>query len=332
MTNSHRKLVTIALPLHRRLEYLPQVLRLIEAQDYPAIELLVSDNGMNGDRVSEIVRAGYSRPYRFRQNPVTIEMIPHFNQLIEEARGEYFFLLCDDDEISPNYISELVRALELHPEASLAFSRQEVLDLEGNVIMSSTPELPEIVTGPEFILGTWERPRFGFKSISAFLARTDRERAVGLYPCFTRGTHPDDAMVVKLSLDNQVAFSPRCVWRNRLYETSNGMAIPISDLAAATREYLEFLATDPTIRRFASQNPAVWARVQPCLVKMAWRTYYTRWNTMYRRRMSFVAWACAAFAMPYIPAYYRKVVKSLVESAREIIAARLGMTPRPNAG
>ena len=63
------KLVTIALPIYKRLEYLPHVLGIVAAQDYPDIELLVSDNGMNGTRVREIVEASYPRPYRFRQNP-----------------------------------------------------------------------------------------------------------------------------------------------------------------------------------------------------------------------------------------------------------------------
>lgn len=44
------KLVTIGIPIYRRLEYLPQVLKIVEEQDYPSIELLVSDNGMNGTK------------------------------------------------------------------------------------------------------------------------------------------------------------------------------------------------------------------------------------------------------------------------------------------
>lgn len=316
MTPTRRHWVTVALPIYKRLEYLPQALKTIESQDYPFIELLVSDNGMNGDKVREAVQSGYSRPHRFRQNPTSVEIIAHFNQLVHEATGEYFVILCDDDEISPNYVSELVRQLEAHPEAAIAFSGQEVIDVSGQVLKASVNELPEIVSGSEFILATWKSAQFGFKSVSAFVARTARMKAVGGYPSFTRGTHPDDAMVVMLCLENHVLLNSKCVWRNRLYDSSYGMSLPIDDLAAATREFLEFLDSNPTIGKFAACKPAEWARLKACLVKMAWRTYHSRWSTMYRRRMPFLHWVRAAFALPYIPAYYKSVGRSFMESLR----------------
>src|SRR5512133_3693762 len=103
-TTSLPPVVTIGLPIYKRLEYLPHVLDVISAQDYPSVELLVSDNGQNGDRVLEIVRRHYSKPFRFRQNPATVSISTHFNQLLQEASGKYFITLCDDDEISANYV------------------------------------------------------------------------------------------------------------------------------------------------------------------------------------------------------------------------------------
>lgn len=314
-------LVTIGLPIYKRLEYLPHVLKIIESQDYPSIELLVSDNGMNGNSVLNIVQAHYSRPFRFRQNPETVEMVPHFNQLVDEAKGKYYLLLCDDDEISPNYVSELVSRLEANPQSSIAFSGQEVIDPSGAILMVSSPTLPDVMSGPEFILATWQRYQFGFKSVSAYLAKTERMRAMGGYPCFTKGTHEDDALVVMLSLQGNVVLSSKCVWRNRLYETSHGMAIPINYLAAATNEFLEFLDTNETIRTFAARKPGEWARLKSCLVKMAWRTYHVRWSTMYRKRMSRFEWIRAAFALPLIPSYYKSVGHTFVASTRIAIGA-----------
>jgi GT2 family glycosyltransferase len=120
------KLVTIGLPMWKRLEYLPHILKIIEAQDYPSIELLVSDNGMNGNKVRDTVQAHYSRPFKFRQNSSIAEIPKHFNQIVQHATGEYFVLLSDDDEITPNFVSELVHLLERYPEANVAFARQDV--------------------------------------------------------------------------------------------------------------------------------------------------------------------------------------------------------------
>ena len=75
------KLVTIGIPIYKRLEYLPQVLNIVASQDYPNIDLLVSDNGMNGTIVPEIVTKYYPKQYRFRQNPSTVSVSIHYNQL-----------------------------------------------------------------------------------------------------------------------------------------------------------------------------------------------------------------------------------------------------------
>ena len=55
------KLVTVGIPIYKRLEYLPSVLKIVGWQDYPNVELIVSDNGMNGPAVREIVDRYYSR-------------------------------------------------------------------------------------------------------------------------------------------------------------------------------------------------------------------------------------------------------------------------------
>ena len=90
-------------------------LRMVAAQDYPSIELLISANGENGTKVREIIEANYRGAYRFRENPSTVNMAVHLNQIIHEASGDYFHLLNDDDEMSPNFISELVHGARTTP-------------------------------------------------------------------------------------------------------------------------------------------------------------------------------------------------------------------------
>ena len=128
------KLVTIGIPMYKRFEYLPRVLEIVASQDYPNIDLLVSDNGMNGSVVREMVDKLYPKPYRFRQNPSTVGISEHFSQLVREARGEYFVPLADDDEISPNYVSDLAALLDKHPQASVAFGVQESFNDLNHVI------------------------------------------------------------------------------------------------------------------------------------------------------------------------------------------------------
>lgn len=301
------KLVTIGLPMWKRLEYLPHILKIVEAQDYPSIELLVSDNGLNGTKVRDTVVANYSRPFTFRQNSYIAEITEHFNQIIHAAAGDYFVLLSDDDEITPNFVSELVGLLERYPQASIAFARQEIINEEG-VVSRRSKELPaEIMSGADFIRGTWKTFQFGFEALGTNVARTAALRAAGGYPDFTRGSAIDNALIVKVCLKSSVAFSGKCAWRWRVYESSHGWSVSIKDFAASCREFMKFLQTDPVLRELAKDDPAEWEELKGALIHNEWETYFWRWRDIYKQRLPYLEWVRAAFAMPFILSYYRKV-------------------------
>jgi glycosyltransferase involved in cell wall biosynthesis len=310
------KLVTIGVPIYKRLEYLPSVLKMAASQDYPTLELLVSDNGVNGSTVRDIVQARYPRPYRFRQNAATVSISEHFNQIIHEASGEYFAILNDDDEISPNFVSELVHQLERHPEATLAMSRQEIIDKDGVILRKSKQELPEILSAPEFLRAIWETYEFDFQNVESFLTKTELLKKTGGYPLFTKGNHSDDAAVIRLSLGHQVVFGSTCTYRHRVHEGGFGWTVSVEDFAAATREFLDFLDGDPTVLKYAVAEPAQWAALKQLLVRMAWESYLWRWKDIYRHRLSGIRWVRAAFAMPYLPEYYRRVAHVLRNAAK----------------
>jgi glycosyltransferase involved in cell wall biosynthesis len=314
-------LVTVGIPVYKRLQYLPNAIGSIAAQDYPNIELLVSDNGMNGSAILDIVDRHYRKPYRFRRNPVTVGMSVHCNQLIEEAWGKYFMPLQDDDEISPNYVSALVSLLEKHPEASIAFSVQESIDGEGTLLSRSKDTVPEILSGPDFVRAIWGTGQYGFHSLSTYLARRDRLRAVRGYHVFPVAQYDDDVLVAKACIDNFVVFSIQSVYRKRYHKSSDQTCLPIKDLAASTRDFLQLLDTDPVISDYAASHSAEWIQSKRYLVRMAWETYYYRWAEDYRSRIPRSQWTAAAFAMPFIPQYYKSVIKELISEATSVTLA-----------
>jgi glycosyltransferase involved in cell wall biosynthesis len=315
-------LVTIGIPIYKRLDYLENVLKIVRSQDYPHIELLISDNGMNGTKVPEIVKKQYSRPFKFRQNESTVSLTEHFNQIVHAASGYYFVLLHDDDEISCNYVSELVDQLKRHPEASVALSRQEIMNEAGIVIRQSETNPSKAVSGADFVADVWGSRRYKFECVATFLAKTDDIKACGAYPDFRKGSHSDNALLIKLSLNGDVAFSRKCSFRWRVDETSYGWSMSIWDLAADSRQFLRFLENDPTVLKFASAHPAQWNKLKSILVSMAWRTYFNRWNGIYRNRLTFPEWAVAAFAMPPIPAYYQRVALTFGAGAKSLCRFR----------
>src|SRR5262245_23189300 len=143
MLREPQKLVTVAVPVYKRLDFLSNAIQSVASQDYPNIELIVSDNGMNGTRIPEIVKQNYPRPFRFRQEPATVPLVAHFNHILQDASGHYYVMLCDDDEISPNFVSELAAILQADPRVALAIARQEVMNFSGRVIRTSSAHIPE---------------------------------------------------------------------------------------------------------------------------------------------------------------------------------------------
>ncbi|HKZ43379.1 MAG TPA: glycosyltransferase family A protein [Candidatus Hodarchaeales archaeon] len=308
-----KPLVSIGILVYKRLNFLPHVLQVVSAQDYPYLELIVSDNGVNGTKVPEIVDRCYSRPYQFRQNPGTVSISRHFNQLVDAASGSYFILLSDDDEISPNYVSELVSRMERHPSASVAIAKQEILDEKGMRVRQSSQMLPEILSGPDFIRDAWLTYKYKYECFATFLAKTDQIRACGGFPDFKTGTHNDNALLIKLSLNSCIVFSSKCSFRWRVYDNSHGWSISVWDLAQSTREFLEFLRNDPRILCFSSLHPTEWEELKYVLSRMAWETYFNRWGNIYRKRLTLMQWIQAAFLIPPIPAYYREIASTFWE-------------------
>jgi glycosyltransferase involved in cell wall biosynthesis len=309
-------LVTIGIPVFKRLDTLHKAVQSVALQEYPHIELIISDNGLNGSRVREIVDQWYARPYIFRQNSTSVNLPTHYHQILAAASGEYFVWLPDDDTISPNYISELVCILDQHPDVSIALARQEIVDRSGRVLGQSSDQVPDFMTGEDFIRA-WAMNGFG--SYTSILARTSDIRRCGGYPNFSGGTCVDDALVIKLCLGRWVASGKKCFYRLGCEESSYGFSLPCERLAKDVNQFLKFLDSDDTLLSYARRHGNQWAELKQSIVEMTWKTYHYRWATMYRRRLSFPKWVRVAFALPFIPDYYKHVRETLVEELRAVV-------------
>lgn len=54
------------------------------------------------------------------------------NHLATFITGEFCMIACDDDLWAPNFLSVLVKYLQLHPDVGLAFPNACYVDVEGN--------------------------------------------------------------------------------------------------------------------------------------------------------------------------------------------------------
>jgi len=307
--------VTVGIPLYKRRDYVAAALRSVVRQDYPHVDILVSDNGENPDELRTWVEERMEgRPFRFRRNDATVPLTRHFNQLVEEAQGDCFVLLCDDDEISPDYVSSLARHLAEDEDVAVAVAVADLIDESGHRRPKEQAPFPAGVHPCRDFIRIWCGHEYDFGSFVTNMARTRDILEAGGYPDFVKGNSIDNALLIALAVGHKVALVGGASFRYRIYEDSTGLAVDYRELGKAQRQFLRYLDQHPGLRAYARREPEEWSVMKDQIVEMAWRTYRHRWKNMYRDRLSRGEWARAAFQMPFIPAYYRAVLPHLVKS------------------
>jgi glycosyltransferase involved in cell wall biosynthesis len=127
-------LVSIGIPVYNAQRYLREALDSLVAQDYEAIELIISDNAST-DETPAICREYAARDPRIRYERAEQNQgaIWNFHRVFELARGQYFMWAAFDDLREPSYVRRCVEALEEHREAVLCCTNVRFIDEAGRV-------------------------------------------------------------------------------------------------------------------------------------------------------------------------------------------------------
>ena len=116
-----RPLVSVGIPTYNRLDKLQLAVASVLAQDYPAVELVVSDNASTdgtAEWLGELVRTNPG--VVVHTNATNVGPTANFNQVRSASTGPFLLWLGDDDVLDPSYVSACVAALEANPDAVLA--------------------------------------------------------------------------------------------------------------------------------------------------------------------------------------------------------------------
>ncbi len=119
----NEKLVSIGLPVYNGLPYLRRALDSLLAQDYPNLELIISDNASNDG--SEVLCQEYARRdtrIRYYRNESNLGAEKNFKRVLDLAQGELFMWAACDDWWHRSFISTLAKALIENPEHGVAMS------------------------------------------------------------------------------------------------------------------------------------------------------------------------------------------------------------------
>jgi len=130
-------LVTIAIPTYNRAgSYLPAALGSALAQSYPRLEVLVADNASSDDTAS-LFQSAADKRLRYLRHPVNIGANPNYNFCLEQARGDYFLLLHDDDMVDHDFVATCMEAAGNQVRGGIIRTGVRIIDERGAVLRES---------------------------------------------------------------------------------------------------------------------------------------------------------------------------------------------------
>lgn len=146
-------LVTIGIPTYNRANgYLRVTLESVLAQTYQNIEIVVSDN-CSPDNTKAVVKE-YSDPrIRYSRQDPAIKPNDNFNYCLNQAKGEYFLLLHDDDMIDDDFVDTCIQAAEYRIDAGIIRTGSRIIDAHGKTVKELCNDTGGLSTADFFL--TW---------------------------------------------------------------------------------------------------------------------------------------------------------------------------------
>ena len=122
-------LVSVVTPVYNQAQYLAATMASVVAQDYPALEYIVIDDGSSDDSLIVARRIAQAHPGRVTVlTQANAGQAATLNRGWSMSSGAFVGYLSSDDTLDPAAISELVSALQRWPECSVAYADFRLMD------------------------------------------------------------------------------------------------------------------------------------------------------------------------------------------------------------
>lgn len=125
--------VTVIVSVYRRLDFLAQAVESALTQSFTSREIIVVDD--SGSAAAQAICQPWidRGEITYRANPHTLGIALSLRGALESARGQFISFLNDDDEWEPDFLSQLVPALQANSERVVAFSDHWIMLQDGSI-------------------------------------------------------------------------------------------------------------------------------------------------------------------------------------------------------
>ena len=126
-------LVSVVVPVFNGLPYLESLMDALKRQTYPNMEIVVSEGG-GADGSLAYLRSLEMPNLSIVTQPRGTSAADNWTAATRAAQGDFIKLVCQDDIIFPDAITQQVGDLLTHPSAVMATARRDIIDAHGAVV------------------------------------------------------------------------------------------------------------------------------------------------------------------------------------------------------
>jgi glycosyltransferase involved in cell wall biosynthesis len=174
--------IDVIIPNYQYGRFLPACIESVLSQDVENLRVIVIDNASTDDSLT-VANELAARDGRIRviAHPVNVGVVASFNEGIDEARADYFMILCSDDVLTPGSLKRAISIMEKHPALTVAQGRARVAIDDIEPIGPAPAEQPAwtIVSGLEYVEHICRRPRH--RPVGFMVVRTAAQKRAGYY-------------------------------------------------------------------------------------------------------------------------------------------------------
>jgi glycosyltransferase involved in cell wall biosynthesis len=147
--NMNSPRVTVCVPVRNGSRTIRRTLDSILAQDYPNLEVIVSDN-CSTDDTARIVQEYAGRGVKYYLNPkLEAWGESNWNHVLSLAQGPLIALYHADDLYTPTMVRRQVEFLQAHPHVSAVFTMMQMIDEQDRPVRWGSTRLPKELGGRE---------------------------------------------------------------------------------------------------------------------------------------------------------------------------------------
>lgn len=209
-----------------KIEYFEDALRSLIGQTYRNFRIVVSDDcspmplrSVFDKVVSEskdILNEGQIVFLRNEKNFGSVNLVDHWNSLVEKCNTDYLIMASDDDIYAPTFLEDIEKLAQKYPAADLFCTRVQRINENDEVTAIDAPT-EEFENQVDFLYGLYVLRRL--KCIGNYVFKTSAIQNIGGFINFPCAWGSDDITVSALSkngvgITSEVLFSFRMSGKN----------------------------------------------------------------------------------------------------------------------